>query len=164
MLQPLIRRTWAPKGKTPVMYCWDRHDRLSVIAGLTLAARCRRIGLYFAVHEKNVSAGEVEEFMRGVQQQLRRSLIVVMDRASIHRKAARVLKTDRRFDIEWLPAYAPDLNPVEHVWNHSKYGDLANFIPDDVGELEFAFECSLQETRECPKLMKSFFHGAELEL
>ena len=42
MLQPLVRRTWAPKGKRPVLYCWDRHDRLSVIAGLTLSARRRR--------------------------------------------------------------------------------------------------------------------------
>lgn len=163
MLQPLIRRTWAPKGQTPVMYCWDRHDRLSVIAGLTVAHRRRRIGLYFAVHEKNISAEQVQDFMRGVQRQLRRSLIVIMDRAPIHRKAARVLQADGRFDVEWLPSYAPDLNPVEHVWNHSKYGDLANFIPDDVGELEFAIECSLQETRACPALMRSCFHAAKLE-
>jgi transposase len=33
-LQPLVRRTWAPKGETPVHYSWDRHDRLSVIAGI----------------------------------------------------------------------------------------------------------------------------------
>ena len=164
MLQPLVRRTWAPRGETPVMYCWDRHDRLSVIAGLSLAGRRRRIGLYFAAHVKNVAAQEVETFVRCVQRQLRRPLIVVMDRAAIHRKAARVLEADPRFCIEWLPPYAPDLNPVEHVWCHTKYGDLANYIPDDLQGLEFQFECSMQETRQCPELMRSFFHGAELEL
>lgn len=163
MLQPLVRRTWAPRGQTPVMYCWDRHDRLSVIAGLTLASRRRRIGLYFVAHQKNVSAEEVEDFMRLVQRQLRRPVIVVMDRASIHRKAAGMLKGDPRFWIEWLPPYAPDLNPVEHVWNHSKYGDLANYIPDDLQELEFEFECSMQGMSECPELLRSFFDGAELE-
>ena len=66
MLQPVVRRTWAPSGQTPVMYSWDRHDRLSVIAGLTLAARRRRIGLYFAVHESNATAEEVEAFLRQV--------------------------------------------------------------------------------------------------
>ena len=35
----------------------------------------------------------------------------------------------RRLDVEWLPAYAPDLNPVEQVWNRCKYTDLANHIP-----------------------------------
>jgi len=162
MLQPLVRRTWAPQGRTPVMYSWDRHDRLSVIAGLSLSARNQRIGLYFAVHEKNVTAEEVEAFVRRVQRALGRELIVVMDRWAVHRKAARSLFGDRRFWIEWLPPYAPDLNPVEHVWNHTKYGDLANYVPDDVLDLELELDWSIDQTRRRPKLLRSFFHAAEL--
>ena len=113
MLQPLVRRTWAPEGQTPVMYSWDRRDRLSVIAALSLAAKRRRIGLYFAVHEKNVTAEEVEVFLRQVQRSLGRKLIVVMDRWAVHRKAAKNLFGDERFWVEWLPPYAPDLLPFE---------------------------------------------------
>jgi transposase len=164
MLQPLVRRTWAPKAKTPVMYSWDRHDRLSVIAGLSMSARSRRIGLYFAVHDRNVKAEEFEAFLRQVQRALRRKLIVVMDRWSVHRKAARSLFGDERFWIEWLPPYAPDLNPVEHVWNHTKYGDLANYVPDDVLDLEIELEMSIEQTRERPELLRSFFHAAELNV
>ena len=164
MLQPLVRRTWAPSGQTPVMYSWDRHDRLSVIAGLTLASRRRRIGLYFAVHERNVTAEEVEAFLRQVQRHLRRRLIVIMDRWSVHRKAAKALEGDTRFRVEWLPPYAPDLNPVEAVWDHTKYGDLANYIPDDLADLRGELDGSLDQTRRQPELLRSFFHGAELEL
>lgn len=164
MLQPLIRRTWAPQGQTPVMYCWDRHDRLSVIAGLSLASRRRRIGLYFAVHEKNVTHAELEGFLRELQRHLRRRLLVVMDRWAVHRKVARTLEADARFRFEWLPPYAPDLNPVEHVWNHTKYGDLANYIPDDVHDLDCELDWSLHKTRQCPRLLRSFFHAAQLEL
>ena len=164
MLQPLVRRTWAPKAQTPVMYCWDRHDRLSVIAGLSVSARRRQIGLYFAVHEKNITAEDVETFLRQVQRSLRRKLIVVMDRWPVHRKAAKNLFGDERFWIEWLPAYAPDLNPVEHVWNHTKYGDLANYIPDDLLDLELELDWSIDQTKRCPDLLRSFFHAAELEL
>lgn len=164
MLQPLVRRTWAPRGQTPVMYCWDRHDRLSVVAGLTLAARRTRLGLYFGVHNHNITAEELETFVRDVQRNLRRPLIVVLDRWSVHRKAARLLRDDPRLEVEWLPSYAPELNPVEHVWNHTKYGCLANYVPGDVTELECAVECSLQETRSAPELLRSFFHGAKLEL
>ena len=164
MLQPLVRRTWAPSGQTPVMYSWDRHDRLSVIAGLTLASRRRRIGLYFAVHERNVTAEEVEAFLRQVQRHLRRRLIVIMDRWSVHRKAAQALEGDTRFRVEWLPPYAPDLNPVEAVWDHTKYGDLANYIPDDLADLRGELDGSLDQTRRQPELLRSFFHGAELEL
>jgi transposase len=164
MLQPLVRRTWAPEGQTPVMYCWDRRDRLSVIAGLSLSARRRRIGLYFAIHDRNVTAEQTEAFLRQVQRSLGRKLIVVMDRWSVHRKAAKAIIGDQRFWFEWLPPYAPDLNPVEHVWNHTKYGDLANFVPDDVLDLETEFEKSIDGTAEHPDLLRSFFHAAELTL
>lgn len=164
MLQPLVRRTWAPAGQTPVMYSWDRHDRLSVIAGLSLSCRRRRVGLYFAVHEKNIKAEQVEAFLRQLQRSLRRKLIVVMDRWSAHRKAARLLFGDERFWIEYLPPYAPDLNPVEHVWNHTKYGDLANYIPDDLLDLELELDWSIDQTQRRPELLRSFFHAAKLEI
>jgi transposase len=164
MLQPLVRRTWAPQGQTPVMYSWDRHDRLSVIAALSLLTPARRIGLYFAVHEKNIKAEEVEAFLRQVQRALRRKLIVVMDRWAVHRKAAKSLFGDERFWIEYPPPYAPDLNPVEHVWNHTKYSDMANYVPDDLLDLELELDWSMGQTCRRPELLRSFYHAAELEL
>lgn len=164
MLQPLVRRTWAPKGWTPVMYSWDRRDRLSVTAALSLSPRRRRIGLYFEMQERNVTGEDTEAFLRQVQRTLGRKLIVVMDRWSVHRKAAKSLFGDTRFWTEWLPPYAPDLNPVEHVWNHTKYGDLANYVPDDLLDLEIEFEMSIDQTRHRPELLRSFFHAAELEI
>ena len=38
--------------------------------------------------------------------------------------------------VERLPAYAPDLNPVEQVWGNLKGGELANLCPDTIGEAE----------------------------
>ena len=129
-----------------------------------MAARKRRIGLYFVVYERNVTAEEVEAFLRDVRRSLGRKLIVVMDRWAAHRKAAKGLFGDRRFRIEWLPPYAPDLNPVDKLWAHTKHDDLANYIPDDVLDLELELECSFDQTRERPELLRSFFHAAELEL
>jgi len=146
------------------MYSWDRRDRLSVIAALSVSAKRRRIGLYFSVHEKNITADETEVFLRRLQRSLGRRLIVVMDRWAVHRKVARLLADDVRFRFEWLPPYAPDLNPVESLWSHTKYGDLANFIPDDVLDLELEFDWSIEQTRKRPGLLRSFFHAAELDL
>lgn len=163
MLQPLVRRTWAPEGWTPVLYSWDRHDRLSVTGALSLSARGRRIGLYFAMQERNVTGEDTVTFLRQVQRALGRKLIVVMDRWAVHRKAAKNLFGDERFWIEWLPPYAPDLNPVEHVWKHTKYDDLANYVPDDLLDLEIEFERSIDQTGTRPELLRSFFHAAELK-
>lgn len=163
MLQPLVRRTWAPKGERPVMYSWDRRDRLSVIAGLTLSAHRHRVGLYFAIHDQNIKTDEVEEFIREVRRQVRRDLIVVMDRLPAHRSAAKRLEKSG-FEIQWLPAYAPDLNPVEPVWSQTKYADMANFVPNDVLELELEAEFSLENHRGDQHLLRSFFQAAKLSL
>jgi len=40
------------------------------------------------------------------------------------------------FEVERLPGYAPDLNPVEMIWDHTKYADLANFFPENLQHLE----------------------------
>ena len=164
MLRPLVRRTWAPKGERPVLYCWDRRDRLSVIAGLTLSPRRRNIGLYFATHRHNVTADEVEAFVRNVHRQLGRRLIVVMDRLPAHRSAAKRLADDARFEVEWLPAYAPDLNPVEPCWGHTKCGDLANYAPGDVLDLKIETELSLEAKRADQTLLRSFFQAARLKV
>jgi transposase len=165
MLQPLVRRTWGPKGERPAMYCWDRRDRLSVIAGLTLSAGRRRVGLYFAIHAANVKTAEVEAFVRQVRRQVGRPLIVVMDRLPAHRSAARRLAANpESYQIEWLPSYAPQLNPVEPMWSKTKYGDMANFVPDDALDLEIEAGVSLRGTRESQDLLRSFFHAAKLKI
>jgi len=65
---------------------------------------------------------------------------------------------------EWLPPYAPDLNPVEQVRSHAKYSDLANFIPDDLADLDRAVRPSMAGQRDQPSLIRSYFHLAGLKL
>lgn len=166
MLQPVVRRTWAPRGKTPIQYSWERHERLSVIAGVTVSPIRSRPGLCFQIHDKNVNFERVMKFLTLLHRHLRRKFILVLDRYSAHRKAVRLLQAEHPewFEVEWLPAYAPDLNPTEMVWNHSKYGDLANFIPEDVMDLNRGVTASLESLRSETHLLRSFFKYAKLEL
>jgi hypothetical protein len=53
---------------------------------------------------------------------------------------------------------------VEECWNHTKYADLPNFIPDDLDHLQTAVYESMLEQREDQKLMHSFFVYAKLPL
>jgi hypothetical protein len=65
--------------------------------------------------------------------------------------------------VEWLPAYAPDLN-VEAIWNHAKYADLPNHVPDDVWELHDLVAESRNDQHFRPHLLRSFFRRAKLTL
>ena len=147
-------------------YSWNRHDRLSAIAALTLPPQRQRLGLYFQLHRHNIRTPEVMAFLRLINRHLRRPFILILDRYSVHRKAVRLLQEAGCdwFEVEWLPAYAPDLNPVEMVWNHIKYADLANFLPEDVNHLEQAVTTSMGETRKQGQLLRSCFAYARLEL
>jgi transposase len=162
MLQPLRRRTWAPRGQTPVQYSWDRHDRWSVIGALSLAPRALRIGVYFQLHDHNVVASDVVGFVKQLHRQLGRDLIVIWDRWNVHRSATKQLAKHRWLQIEYMPSYAPELNPVEAMWNHTKYSDLANFIPDDAKHLSVSIIDSLNRQRQNAQLKHSFFRYAEL--
>ena len=166
MLQPVRRRTWAPRGRTPVQKSWDRRDRLSVEGALTVAPQRRRMGLYFRIHSRNICFEQTLGFLTLLHRHLGRAFILVLDRYNVHRKAVRLLreKHPKWFDAEWLPAYAPELNPVEQVWNHSKYSDLANFIPDDVGHLHREVDVSIRGQRHNTGLLRAFFKHAKLRL
>jgi len=160
------RRTWAPRGQTPVHRCWDRHTRISVIGAVTLAPRLLRTGLYFELYDHNITTPDVVSFLRQVHRQVRRPLIVVLDRWGVHRSAVRKLEAASApwLEVEWLPAYAPDLNPVEAVWSYTKYSQLANFLPYDEFELGHEVQKSLLNQYHDHALKESYFCTARLDL
>jgi len=106
------------------------------------------------------------KFLRSIRRQLGRRLMVVLDRLNAHRSAARKLEEQSPglYRFEWLPAYAPELNPVEAVWNQTKYADLANALPEDIDCLGSDVEGSLEQTKSSYHLLKGFFRRTGLDL
>lgn len=160
------RRTWAPRGETPVQRAWDRYDRLSVIGAITLSPTRRRIGTPFQIYDDNIRTDEVVEFVRQLRKQLQRPLIICWDRWQVHRSAAKRIAESRlqNIEFEWLPAYAPELNPVEPRWSHTKYSDLANFVPLDASHLKRNVRLSLKKQLTNRQLKASFFKSTQLKV
>jgi transposase len=166
MLQPVRRSTWAPSGKTPQQDAWDRHDRLSVIGLIGISPLRRRLSLYFTFQPENVQTEHMVWLLRQLHYHYRSKVILVWDRLRVHLSAAACFEEHHPdwFQFEWLPAYSPELNPVEQCWNHTKYADLPNFIPDDVDHLGTAVHESMLEQREDQRLLRSHFAYAKLPL
>lgn len=140
LLTPTVRRTLAPRGETPVLPAWQRHDRISAISCVTLGPRARQPGLYFELlpADLNVGAEDIVAFLRQLRRELPGPWVVVWDRHNIHSRSRLVqawLAQEPEVVLEDLPAYAPALNPDEMVWAWLKYGRLANFTPANVAEL-----------------------------
>jgi transposase len=132
MLAPTVLRTWAPRGQTPLLRHWDRHDRISVISGLSVSPIRQRLGLYYQWHHHNLRQIEVCGFLSHLLRHLRGPVIVLWDRLRLHRRpvAHALCRRLPRLRLESFPAYAPELNPDEQVWTLTKK-QLANGSPDD---------------------------------
>jgi len=67
-----------------------------------------------------------------------------------------------RLWLEFLPAYAPELNPVEYLWSHWKQHELPNFCPTTFGQLSHHARQALRRMRRRPTLVIAFWQQAEL--
>ena len=167
MLTPTVRRTLAPRGKTPLLPALQRHDRISTISCVTLGPDDQRPGLYFELLPAglNVTAEDIVAFLQQLRAELPGAWTVVWDRHNIHSKA-RLVKTwlagQKDVVLEDLPAYAPTLNPDEMVWSWLKYGRLPNLTPKDIRELRDHLLTELEWAAFDRDLLAGFFNHAHL--
>lgn len=179
MLRPLVRQTWSPRGVTPIVRCWDRRDRLSVIGGIILpssamstrarAAQRHRLSAVFRIHTRNIKTPQATDFLRVLDRHVNGPLIVVQDKLNVHKAAIRRWLSRRpegapSIRVEWLPSYAPELNPAEQLWNHGKRVHLANLAPAGRDDLRGHVRRSLIRQRCSPNLLASAFDHAGLPL
>ena len=114
-----------PKGQTPLLQETFNWRSLSIIGGLAL------LRFYFQIHSGSIKGPQVVEFLSHLQRHLPGKLLILWDGAASHRSALvrdYVASTHGRLQVERLPAYAPVLNPVEHLWGHLKTHEIANLI------------------------------------
>jgi transposase len=63
--------------------------------------------------------------------------------------------------VFYLPAYAPELNPIEGVWHQLKYGRLKKRSCADMAALRQALGEAVQELRARPELIQAYFRQVD---
>ena len=92
-------------------------------------------------------------------------LLIVWDGLPAHRSRAVwdfVRQQRGRIWLEFLPAYAPELNPTEYIWGHLKQHEIANLCPKNLGELSLQAIRALKRMRRRPTLVIAFWQQAHL--
>jgi transposase len=156
-------RTYGPKGLTPVIYEWQTRDHLSVMGGLTVDGR-----IVTLVRQRALTGLDTRAFLEHLGRQVGGPALVVWDRSPIHRRAEVREYTQAvgaaGLAVEFLPAYAPDLNPVEWLWRHLKQEEMKNLACLDLEELHEELHLAVGRVRGKPRLPPAFFTGAGLAL
>jgi transposase len=168
LLLPLLRRSQAPRGQPLLLKHRARHrDKVSLIAALTLSPVRQQVSMHFRTYPMGyVNKEEAAAFLSQLLRHLRGEVIVVWDGGSMHKgePLRELLKRHPRLSIERLPPYAPDLNPVEFLWEHLKYNELVNFAAEDAKELDGVAHEVLGDIRQERQRLKSFWQHCGLPL
>lgn len=132
---------------------------LSAVAGVTWWK------FYFRLYPGSIRSPQVVEFLSHLMRHIPKDMLVIWDGLKSHRSRLVkefVAEQNGRLALEYLPAYAPELNPVEYLWGYWKQHELPNFCPKTFTELSFHAVRALKRMRRRPKLITVFWKQAEL--
>jgi len=164
--RPSVRRTWAPKGETPVLIHSFNWKKMSVCAAIAYRWDGQRAQLFFQMKPGSYDSDSLVAFVADLKRQMRgKKVILIWDGLPAHRSRVMTdyLRTQRSWlSVERLPGYAPDLNPVESLWGNIKGQELANLCARDLGESASACRRGLERVRGEKQLCFSFLDHAGL--
>jgi putative transposase len=173
-LRPPKARTWAPRGRTPVVRVSGKGSGRVSVAGLVCLKPGARGHLYYRVRvhrgrkgeRRSMSEEDYATLITAAHRELQAPVILVWDRLNTHISAAmRALISARS---GWLtevrlPAYAPELNPAEGAWAAMK-ASLGNLAVRDVDQLAAIMKNRLKRIQYRPALIEAFLAQTGLSL
>jgi len=119
----------------------------------------------FRLHDGTIKKEQVVEFLKALKSHIKKPLLVILDGLRAHRsKMVREYLDELKgfIQLAFLPAYAPDLNPVEYLWAWLKRHALANYCPANLGELHTNARNKLKSAQKRPSIIAACWMQATL--
>jgi hypothetical protein len=167
-LIPPVRRTWSQRGTTPILRHRMAWKRASMAAALGYQPDGSKARLCFHLQPDSYDTDsligvleQLADFYRGQR------VVLIWDGLSAHwsHKMRAHLDAQRAWlTVERLPAYAPELNPVEFLWANLKGQELANFTGDTVPEVTDQAQHGIQRVCDSDSLVVGFLAHTGLSL
>jgi transposase len=158
---PSVVRTYAPVGQTPILHEWYTRDPLSAISAISPEGK-----LYFHAQDHSMTSADVVAFLEHLLREVPGRMIIIWDGAPIHRsqliKAFLANGAAQRMHLERLPAYAPELNPGEGLWEQLKGVELRNLCCFSIPHLRHELRDAVKRVRRKPRVVQGSFRGAKL--
>ncbi|WP_304511286.1 IS630 family transposase [Desulfopila sp. IMCC35008] len=147
--------TWAPKGKTPVVKTTGSRHKVNLISAIN-----PRGAMKFMATEDSVNSSVFIEFLKRLIIGVKRPVFLILDNSSVHRSnevRKFVESTNGKLKIFFLPPYAPELNPDEHVWNYLKNHKIGRQTTTNAWDLYKRVMKVMRSLQRRPETVKSFF-------
>jgi transposase len=155
-----VGTTWGAKGQTPTVVVHPGRKKTNVISAISPRGR-----LWFRCFPGNLGAARFVEFLKALIKDVRDKIVLVMDRHPAHIAALTkrwLLEHKNRIEVHFLPGYAPELNPDEHVWAQLKGMFRSDVLgPDE--RIESAVQDVMSAIGKNRGLVKSFFKHPDVK-
>lgn len=152
--------TWSEKGETPIVTSTGARFTINMISAISA-----RGALRFMTIQGGVGAKVFVTFLKRFIHGAKRPLYLILDGHPSHKsKLVKefVESTKGRLKIFFLPAYAPELNPDELVWNNVKnrVGRSALASPAD---LKKRVHSQMRWLQKNPEVVRNFFREPHVQ-
>jgi hypothetical protein len=158
---PSVVRTSAPVGQTPILREWCTRDHLAALSALSPEGK-----LYCHSQDRAIDAADVVMVLEPLLREVPGRLVLIWDGAPTHRRhrLQECLSHGAapRLHLERLPAYAPELNPGEGLWQQLTGGELRHVGCFHRPQLRRELREAVKRVRRHPSLIHGFFRGAKL--
>ena len=157
---PLMGKTWAPRGCTPIVEHNSHWDKLSAIAGITLDG-----SIHFRVHDGSIRSPQIIEYLEQLLRYVPGHIVLLWDGSRTHTSNATtefLEKHAKRITAFRLPPYSPKFNPVELLWAEVKWSRMRGYCPKNNHELKRKLYSSIRSLRRRAALVRSYFDASDL--
>jgi len=148
-------KTWALKGRTPIIETTGARFGLNMMAAIT-----PRGEMNFMIVHGTVRSDQICEFIKRLMHGRESKVFLIWDGHPTH-KSKKVKECiasfDGRLEVFLLPSYSPDLNPIEQLWNHAKGNGVGRKVIYGPDLLKSAVINRLRSLQKLPKKIASFF-------
>lgn len=148
-------KTWGVKGQTPVVQVPGQRQSISAASAVNSKG-----GFWFATYQGAMNGEVFVELLKKMMHKRKKPIHLVVDGLPAHKRLIvneYVQSTQGKLSMHFLPGYAPDLNPDELVWSHTKRS-AAKRGPLKSGEkLQTRVDEELTKVKENPALVRQFF-------
>ena len=137
--KPVVRRTWALKGKTPTIASSGSWKSLTMAALLIFTPTGRNPRILFRLQAGAMRKEHFLRYLKDIKRMMRgKKLLLIWDGLPGHKAkviTAYITKEKSWLRVERYPGYAPELSPVEYLWSPIKAKDLGNLPPKGLPDL-----------------------------
>src|SRR5215208_1943922 len=150
-------RSFAPKGRTPIIRRPARRVSQSMISSLTNRGKLR-----FMIYEGALNTAIFLSFLRRLVREAACKLFVVIDNLPVHRArrvTAWVQNHADQIELVYLPPYAPEHNPDEFLNNDLKQAMARRRTPRDKDALKSGLTSYMRSLQQCPAKLRAFFQA-----